>query len=110
MLSSVLTSDRAIQVNIEMMRIFVRFRRYLANQEELAGKLKELESRFEGKLAKQDQHTRMLFEAVRRLSDEIRKTPAPPAKGKRRIGFHSEEDENEPKATAKPKAKKRGKS
>ena len=110
MLSSVLTSDRAIQVNIEIMRVFVRFRRYLANQEELASKLKELESRFEGKLAKQDQHTRMLFEAVRRLSDEVRKTPPPPAKGKRRIGFHTNEDENEPKATAKPKTKKRGKS
>ncbi|MDX1971273.1 MAG: ORF6N domain-containing protein [Candidatus Sumerlaeia bacterium] len=109
MLSSVLTSDRAIQVNIEIMRAFVQFRRFLANQVELASKLKELESRFEGKIARQDQHTRMLFEAVRRLSDEIRKTPAPPIKGKRRIGFHTEDDENEPKALDKPKPKKRTK-
>ncbi len=43
MLSSVLKSDRAIQVNIEVMRTFVRLRRMLASNSELAKKLKDLE-------------------------------------------------------------------
>jgi ORF6N domain len=114
MLSSVLNSDRAIQVNIEIMRIFVRFRRLLANQEELASKLKELETHFEGRLAKQDNNLRMLFEAIRRVSDEIHQPSPPATKKKRQIGFHTEEDENKTKASTKSKAsksaKKRGKS
>src|SRR6266550_4691035 len=46
MLSSVLNSDRAVQVNIEIMRAFVNLRRMLASNAELAGKLKELESKY----------------------------------------------------------------
>ncbi len=91
MLSSVLNSDRAIAVNVEIMRAFVRYRHFLASHEELAAKLREIELRFEGRFGKQDQHLRMLFEALRQLRDEIRKPP--PAAPKRRIGFHAEEDD-----------------
>ena len=52
MLSSVLNSPRAIQMNIAIMRAFVRLREVISSHRELAGKLKELESRIE----KHDEH------------------------------------------------------
>jgi hypothetical protein len=73
MLSSVLHSPRAIQVNIEIMRAFVRLRHVLAGHKELAGKLAELEKRYDG-------HFRIVFEAIEQLMAEE-------AKPKRRIGF-----------------------
>ena len=73
MLSSVLNSDRAIQVNIEIMRTFVNLRRMLASNGELAGKLKELESKY-------DRQFKVVFDAIRRLM-----SPAPCAR--KPIGF-----------------------
>lgn len=60
MLSSVLNSKRAIHVNIEIMRAFVRLRGILASHKELAHKLNELESKY-------DQQFKVVFEAIRRL-------------------------------------------
>jgi hypothetical protein len=74
MLSSVLRSRGAVQVNIEIMRAFVRLRRLLASHEELAAKLAELESRYDGQF-------RAVFEALRELMEE----EASPSE---RIGFH----------------------
>ena len=76
MLSSVLNSDRAIEVNIEVMRAFVRLREFLATHRELADKLKELER----KLGAHDQQIRTIFEAIRQLM-------APPKTKRRPIGF-----------------------
>src|SRR5436305_13556009 len=73
MLSSVLNSDRAIQVNIEIMRAFVNLRRMLASNVELAGKLKELESKY-------DRQFKVVFDAIRRLM-------SPPASARKPIGF-----------------------
>lgn len=73
MLSSVLNSDRAIQVNIEIMRAFVTLRRMLASNVELAGKLKELESKY-------DRQFKVVFEAIRRLM-------SPPLSARKPIGF-----------------------
>ena len=73
MLSSVLKSERAVQVNIEIMRAFVNLRRLLSSQAELAHKLSELESKY-------DRQFRVVFDAIRELM-----TP-PPAKVKA-IGF-----------------------
>lgn len=81
MLSSVLRSPRAIQVNIAIMRVFVRFRETLALHKELASKLSELERKMEG----HDISIRTLFNAIRELA-------APPAKPSREIGFHIKED------------------
>ena len=81
MLSSVLRSSRAIQVNIAIMRVFVRFRETLALHRELAHKLGELERKIEG----HDTSIRTLFDAIRELA-------APPAKSPREIGFHVKED------------------
>ena len=79
MLSSVLNSPRAIQVNIEIMRAFIRLRRMLASHAELARKLAALEKKY-------DAQFKAVFDAIRQLM-------APPAPKCRRIGFHSEEGE-----------------
>ena len=81
MLSSVLRSPRAIQVNIAIMRVFVRLRETLALHKELAHKLAELERKIEG----HDSSIRTLFDAIRELA-------APPARPSREIGFHMKED------------------
>ena len=60
MLSSVLSSERAIQVNIEIMRTFVRLRLLLASNAELAKKLEELELKY-------DHQFKVVFDAIRQL-------------------------------------------
>ncbi len=60
MLSSVLHSPRAVQVNIEIMRTFVRLRRLLASHAELAARLEELEQKY-------DAQFRAVFDAIRQL-------------------------------------------
>jgi len=78
MLSSVLRSKRAAQVNVAIMRAFVSLRRLLATNEVLARKLAELERRLEG----HDQAIKSLFDAMRELM-------APSPKPKREISFHA---------------------
>ena len=73
MLSSVLRSPRAVQVNIEIMRTFVRLRQMLQTNAELARKLAALEQKY-------DVQFRVVFDAIRELM-------APPLKPKKRIGF-----------------------
>jgi hypothetical protein len=73
MLSSVLRSHRAVQVNIEVMRAFVRLRQMLQTNVELAKKLAALEKKY-------DAQFRIVFDAIRELMD-------PPSKLKQRIGF-----------------------
>jgi hypothetical protein len=74
MLSSVLRSERAVQVNIEIMRAFVKLRRLLATHEDLARKLAVLERKY-------DRQFRVVFDAIRELM-----TPPEP-NPRRRIGF-----------------------
>jgi len=80
MLSSVLNSDRAIEVNIEIMRAFVRLRRILSGHKDLARKLEELER----KVGAHDQQIQAVFQAIRQLM-----APAEPKK--RKMGFLVEE-------------------
>jgi hypothetical protein len=80
MLSSVLRSPRAVQVNIAIMRAFVRLHEALAWHKELAHKLRELERKIEG----HDASIRTLLEAIRQLMNP----PEPPRK---QIGFHAKE-------------------
>lgn len=84
MLSSVLNSPRAITVNIEIMRAFVRLREAIAGNRELAGKFAELEQRIERKLADHDQ-------AIVEILDAIRQLMTPPEPKKRPIGFVTHE-------------------
>jgi hypothetical protein len=74
MLSSVLHSDRVIDVNVEIMRAFVRLRRLLATHADLARKLEALEKKY-------DAQFQIVFEAMRQMM-------APPESIKGRIGFH----------------------
>lgn len=81
MLSSVLRTPRAIAVNIEIMRAFVRLRGMFAANVELAKRLDQLEGRIDKRLADQDQAIVEILQAIRRLMN-------PPAIApKRKIGF-----------------------
>jgi hypothetical protein len=73
MLSSILNSPRAIRVNIEIMRAFVRLRQMLISNAELARKLNALEKKY-------DAQFKVVFDAIRELM-------TPPDKPRRRIGY-----------------------
>jgi hypothetical protein len=73
MLSSVLRSERAVLVNIEIMRAFVRLRQLLSSHVDLARKIEELEKRY-------DSQFKAVFDAIRELM-------RPPGRDSRRIGF-----------------------
>ena len=75
MLSSVLKSKRAVQVNIEIMRAFVRLRQLLSSHRDLARKLAALEQKY-------DAQFKVVFDAIRHLM-------APPEPKPRRIGFRA---------------------
>lgn len=80
MLSSVLKSKQAIQVNIEIMRAFVRFRQMTETHKELKQKIQALERKY-------DKQFMVVFEAIHQLM-----TPAIP-ENKRPIGFHQWDEE-----------------
>jgi predicted RNA-binding protein YlqC (UPF0109 family) len=80
MLSSVLNSERAVQVNIAIMRAFVKLRETLETNRELARKFAELEAH----VGKHDEEIGAIIEAIRQLM-------APPKKPRREIGFHVRE-------------------
>lgn len=83
MLSTVLRSERAVQVNIEIMRAFVRFRQLLAVNVELARRLDELEKRVGG----HDDQFIHVVRAIRQLMDP------PPSPKRGRIGFQKPDNE-----------------
>jgi len=73
MLSSVLRSERAVRVNIEIMRAFVRLRREMTSRADLVRRFDELEKKYDGQFT-------VVFDALRQMM-------APPKKGNRQIGF-----------------------
>ena len=79
MLSSVLRSERAVKVNIGIMRTFVRLRQLLASHVDLERRLAELEQKY-------DRRFKAVFEAIRELMEQPE--PVPPDAG-REIGFHA---------------------
>jgi len=74
MLSTVLKSERAIQVNVAIMRTFVRLRKILGSHKALAVKIAEMEQKY-------DSQFKIVFDALRQLIE-------PPKKPKIQIGFH----------------------
>ncbi len=77
MLSSVLKSERAIEVNLAIMRAFVTLRQMLASNAELARKLERMENKY-------DERFKIVFEAIQQLM-------TPPEKPRKRIGFEVKE-------------------
>jgi len=77
MLSSVLNSDRAIEVNIQIMRTFAKLREMISSHKDLVKKLTELEKKYDGQF-------QIVFEAIRQLIEQ-------PEKPKRKIGFIARE-------------------
>lgn len=77
MLSSVLKSERAAQVNVAVMRAFVRLRQILSSNKDLSLRLDELENKY-------DTQFKAVFDAIRELM-------SPPAKPQKRIGFTAKE-------------------
>jgi len=75
MLSSVLNSKRAIQVNIQIMRTFTKLRDMIATHKDLKRKLKDMEKKY-------DKQFQVVFQALEQLLEE------PEAKPKKQIGFH----------------------
>lgn len=73
MLSSVLNSKQAIEVNILIMRAFMRLRQMIASHKDLLRKVEEMEKKY-------DEQFQVVFEAIKQLM-------APPEKPKRKIGF-----------------------
>ena len=92
MLSGVLNSPRAVEVNIAIMRTFVQLRQWLSTHADLARKLASLERKY-------DEQFRAVFDVIRELME-----PPTPAQ-KREIGFHT----NLPEPASKPKARSRAK-
>jgi len=88
MLSSVLNSDQAIEVNIQIIRAFVKLREMIASHKDLAKKLDELEKKY-------DTQFRVVFDAIRELMK-------PPAPRRKKIGFLAKEPRPEYKA-ARPR-------
>jgi hypothetical protein len=78
MLSSVLNSDRSIEVNVQIMRAFVKLREMLSTHKDLARKLADMEKKY-------DSQFKVVFDAIRQLM-----LPDVPKKGK--IGFRREKD------------------
>jgi len=76
MLSSVLRSARAVQVNVEIMRVFVRMRKMLSTHRELARRVDQLER----KLGQHDEEIATIFQAIKQLM-------IAPTKASKRIGF-----------------------
>ena len=75
MLSTVLNSERAVLVNIEIMRAFVKLRQMLASNAELSRRVDELESKYDRKF-------KIVFDAIRQLM-------SPPVRDRKEIGFRS---------------------
>lgn len=91
MLSSVLNSPRAVQVNIQIMRTFAKLREIMSQHKDLARRLNELEKKY-------DAQFKIVFDAIRQLM-----APSEPQPPKRRIGFVVEE----PKVPYRTKMKRK---
>jgi hypothetical protein len=78
--SSVLGSERAIMVNIQIMRTFGRLREIISNHEELKQKLSQMERKYDGQF-------KVVFDAIR----ELMAPPRPPVGQRKKIGFQLKE-------------------
>lgn len=92
MLSSVLSSERAVAVNIEIMRTFVQVRQLAATHGDLAQRLAELEDKTEALALNHDTFSRNTRNQLKQVFDALRELMTPPDPPKRPIGFVTPED------------------
>ncbi len=107
MLSSVLNSARAIAVNIQIMRTFVRVRELATTHGDLAKRLNELEDKTEALAMQHDTFSRNTRAQLKQVFEAIRELMTPPEPHKRPIGFVTPEDKS--KKTARKRSGARGK-
>ncbi|MEN9378095.1 MAG: hypothetical protein RL710_3252 [Pseudomonadota bacterium] len=100
MLSSVLSSPRAIGVNIEIMRTFVRVRELAATHGELAARLGELEEKTEAISMQHDTFSRNTRSQLKKVFDTLRELMTPPEPVKRPIGFVLPQEQDNTKKTS----------
>jgi hypothetical protein len=107
MLSSVLSSERAVAVNIEIMRTFVRVRELAATHQDLAKRLAELEMKTEGLELTHDAFSRNTRNQLKQVFEAMRELMTPPDPPKRPIGFVTHEDRKDtPKGASAGRSKK----
>ena len=99
MLSSVLNSPRAIVVNIEIMRTFVRVRELAATHGDLGARLNELEEKTEALSMRHDAFAHNTRAQLSQVFEAIRQLMTPPDPPKRPIGFVTEDKASKSKAT-----------
>jgi hypothetical protein len=103
MLSTVLGSSRAIAINIEIMRTFVKVRALAATHGDLAQRLGELEDKTEALAMQHDTFSRNTRNQLKQVFDAIRELMTPPDPPKRPIGFVTPEDKGKKTSAAKRK-------
>jgi hypothetical protein len=100
MLSSVLNSERAAVINIEIMRTFVRVRTLASTQQDLAKQLTELQDKTESLAMSHETFSRNTKVQLREVFETLRELMTPPASPKRPIGFVHPQDAAKPKGKA----------
>jgi propanediol dehydratase small subunit len=83
MLASILNSDTAINVSIQIVRVFNQLREMISNHEELRIKIEELEKEYDARFDRVDMHVQSVFQAFK----EIKKLLKTPSNKKKKIGF-----------------------
>jgi ORF6N domain len=107
MLSSVLSSERAVVINIEIMRTFVKVRTLASTHQDLAKQLSELQDKTESLAMSHDTFSRNTRAQLRQVFDALRELTTPPEPAKRPIGFVTPQDK--PAKPTGTKAKAAGK-
>ncbi len=100
MLSTVLNSERAVVINIEIMRTFVKVRTLASTQQDLAKQLTELQDKTESLAMSHETFSRNTKVQLREVFETLRELMTPPASPKRPIGFVHPQDATKPKGKA----------
>lgn len=95
MLSTVLSSERAVVINIEIMRTFVKVRTLASTHQDLAKQLAELQDKTESLAMQHDTFSRNTRAQLRQVFDALRELTTPPEQPKRPIGFVTHEDKKD---------------
>jgi hypothetical protein len=101
MLSTVLNSERAVVINIEIMRTFVKVRTLASTNQDLAKQLAELQDKTESLATSHETFSRNTRNQLKQVFDTLRELMTPPETPKRPIGFVHSDELNKPKPESK---------